>query len=224
MKNTSIQAYEIEPIPVMVETDTVDLPGDLVIPENCKAMIVFAHGSGSSRFSERNRKVAGSLNKAGFGTLLFDLLTAREQEIDEDTCEYRFNVDLLGVRLTQTVDWLLSRKDTVGLNVGVFGASTGSAAAIIAAAERPERISALVSRGGRPDLAKQYLARVRTPSLFIAGGDDASVIAMNRSALIDMKCEKRLEIIPDAGHLFEEPGKLEDVSTLAKDWFMKWIE
>lgn len=224
MKNTSIQAYEIEPIPVMVETDTVDLPGDLVIPENCKAMIVFAHGSGSSRFSERNRKVAGSLNKAGLGTLLFDLLTAREQEIDEDTCEYRFNVDLLGVRLTQTVDWLLSRKDTVGLNVGVFGASTGSAAAIIAAAERPERISALVSRGGRPDLAKQYLARVRTPSLFIAGGDDASVIAMNRSALIDMKCEKRLEIIPDAGHLFEEPGKLEDVSTLAKDWFMKWIE
>lgn len=224
MKNTSLQAYEIEPIPVMVETDTVDLPGDLVIPENCKALIVFAHGSGSSRFSERNRKVAGFLNKAGLGTLLFDLLTAREQEIDEDTCEYRFNVDLLGVRLTQTVDWLLSRKDTVGLNVGVFGASTGSAAAIIAAAERPERISALVSRGGRPDLAKQYLARVRTPSLFIVGGDDASVIAMNRSALIDMNCEKRLEIIPDAGHLFEEPGKLEHVSTLTKDWFSKWVK
>ncbi len=224
MENTNIQAYETKPIPVMVKTETVDLPGDLVIPEDSKGLIIFAHGSGSSRFSPRNRAVAASLNKAGLGTLLFDLLTARENEVDEETCEYRFNIDLLGIRLTQTLDWLLTRKDTVGMNIGVFGASTGAAAALIAATERPERVHAVVSRGGRPDLAKEHLARVRTPSLFIVGEDDASVVAMNRSALYDLRCEKKLEIIPGANHLFEEPGKLDDVATLAKDWFTKWIE
>ncbi len=223
MKNTKTTIDQPEIKQVTINAGDVNLAGDLMIPEKCSGLVVFAHGSGSSRFSPRNRNVAEELNRSSLGTLLFDLLTIQERELDELTCEYRFNIELLGERLTATLDWLTAQKETVGLNVGLFGASTGAAAAVIAAAERPESVKAIVSRGGRPDMAKLYLARVRAASLFIVGGDDASVIAMNRSVLPDLRSEKKLEIIPDAGHLFEEPGKLEEMAVLARDWFLKWL-
>ena len=223
MKTTKSPVYQQETRQVRIDTGTVNLIGDTVIPEKATGLVVFVHGSGSSRFSPRNQNVAEELNQSGLGTLLFDLLTVPERELDELTCEYRFDIELLGGRLTATLDWLTAQKETVGLNVGLFGASTGAAAAIIAAAERPERVKAIVSRGGRPDMARLYLGRVRAPSLFIVGGDDAPVIAMNRSVLQDLRCENRLEIIPGAGHLFEEPGKLEKMAVLARDWFLKWL-
>ncbi|HKI44681.1 MAG TPA: dienelactone hydrolase family protein [Balneolales bacterium] len=223
MENTKTTIDHPEIKQVTINAGSVDLAGDLMIPEKCSGLVVFAHGSGSSRFSPRNQTVAEELNRSGLGTLLFDLLSPAENEIDELTCQYRFNIGLLGKRLTATLDWLTAQKETVGLNVGLFGASTGAAAAIIAAAERPESVKAIVSRGGRPDLAKLYLARVRAPLLLIVGGDDASVIAMNRSVLPDLRSGKRLEIIAGAGHLFEEPGKLEEMAVLARDWFLKWL-
>lgn len=223
MKNTKITIYHPEVKQVTINVNNVNLAGILVIPEKCIGMVVFAHGSGSSRFSPRNQMIAEELNHNRMATLLFDLLTPAENEIDGLTCEYRFNIRLLGERLMSTLDWLTAQKETVGLNVGLFGASTGAAAAVIAAAERPESVKAIVSRGGRPDLARRYLARVRAPSLFIVGGDDATVIAMNRSVLPDLRSEKRLEIIPGASHLFEEPGKLQEVAVLARDWFLKWL-
>lgn len=224
MKNSKISFYQPEVKQVLINAGTANLAGDLIIPENAAGLVVFAHGSGSSRLSPRNRAVADELNRSGLGTLLFDLLTPRENEVDELTCEYRFNISLLGTRLTETLDWLTAQKETVGLNVGLFGASTGAAAAMIAAAERPERVKAVVSRGGRPDLAKSYLSRVRAPSLFIVGGYDTTVIAMNRSVLPDLRSEKKLEIVPEASHLFKEPGKLEQVSAIACDWFLKWFQ
>lgn len=223
MGKTAIPAGRSGAIHVMVNAGDAGLAGDLMIPAESGGLVVFAHGSGSSRFSPRNRAVAGVLNGGKLGTLLFDLLTPRENEIDELTYEYRFDIELLGRRLTGTLDWLTAQKETVGLDVGLFGASTGAAAALIAAAERPERVKAVVSRGGRPDLARQYLARVRAPSLFIVGGNDPPVIEMNKSALMDLRAGKKLEIIPGAGHLFEEPGRLEEVATLAREWFLKWL-
>ncbi|WP_290653542.1 alpha/beta family hydrolase [Aquisalimonas sp.] len=199
------------------------LPGDLALPADATGIVVFAHGSGSSRFSARNRLVADSLNGGGLATLLFDLLTADEHEVDQRTRELRFDIPMLGQRLTRTVDWLKEQPGIENLPVGLFGASTGSAAALIAAAERPGTVAAVVSRGGRPDLTGPRLERVRAPTLLIVGGDDSPVIGMNRDAARDLRCEHRIEIIPGATHLFEEPGKLEEVARLARDWFLTYL-
>jgi len=209
----------------MVTTDVqigpVGLNGDLIIPDRATAIIVFAHGSGSSRHSSRNRFVARVLQEAGFGTLLMDLLTEREEEIDNRTAHLRFDIPLLAKRLAQATDWLAGEATTLALRVGYFGASTGAAAALIAAAQRPERVSAVVSRGGRPDLAEDALPQVEAPTLLIVGSLDTPVIEMNRSAYQQLRCEKRMEIINGATHLFEEPGTLEQVATLARDWFTR---
>jgi len=201
----------------------VTLPGDLAMPPQARGVVVFAHGSGSSRFSRRNRFVAEQLNDAGLATLLFDLLTAEENKVDEQTRELRFNIPLLAERLTGAVDWLGNYHPTEELNFGLFGASTGAAAALIAAAQRPERTRAVVSRGGRPDLAADALPEVRAPTLLIVGGEDAPVIDMNRQAAESLNCEHALEIVPGATHLFDEPGKLEEVSRLAAEWFGKHL-
>ena len=185
--------------------------------------MLFAHGSGSSRFSTRNRAVAQRLNDAGLATLLFDLLTADEETIDARTAQLRFDIPLLAGRLTGTVDWLAARPDLATLPLGLFGASTGAAAALITAAERPQRVAAVVSRGGRPDLALPVLERVRAPTLLIVGGHDREVLALNREALAALTCEKALAIVPGATHLFEEPGALEQVAQLAGDWFLRHL-
>jgi len=209
----------------MVTTDVqigpVGLNGDLIIPDRATGIVVFAHGSGSSRHSSRNRFVARVLQEAGFGTLLMDLLTEREEEIDNRTAHLRFDIPLLAKRLAQATDWLAGEATTLALRVGYFGASTGAAAALIAAAQRPERVSAVVSRGGRPDLAEDALPQVEAPTLLIVGSLDTPVIEMNRSAYQQLRCEKRMEIINGATHLFEEPGTLEQVATLARDWFTR---
>ena len=209
----------------MVTTDVqigpVGLNGDLIIPDRATGIVVFAHGSGSSRHSSRNRFVARVLQEAGFGTLLMDLLTEREEEIDNRTAHLRFDIPLLAKRLAQATDWLAGEATTLALRVGYFGASTGAAAALIAAAQRPERVSAVVSRGGRPDLAEDALPQVEAPTLLIVGSLDTPVIEMNRSTYQQLRCEKRMEIINGATHLFEEPGTLEQVATLARDWFTR---
>ncbi len=204
---------------VVVRAGETMLEGDLAVPEGAEGIVVFAHGSGSSRFSSRNRFVAGVLNEAGLATLLFDLLTAEENVVDMQTAELRFDIPLLATRLTHTVDWVSAFDDTQGLKIGLFGASTGAAAALVAAAERPRQVAAVVSRGGRPDLAGEALPRVRAPTLLIVGGDDVPVIGMNRDAAKQLSTEQCMEIVPGATHLFEEPGKLAEVATLATDWF-----
>lgn len=205
---------------VMVEAGPVALAGDLGLPARPRGLVVFAHGSGSSRFSARNRFVAAILNEARLATLLFDLLTLDEHLIDEETRHLRFDIPLLSERLTAAVDWTAQRDDLVGLSVGLFGASTGAAAALVAAADRADRVRAVVSRGGRPDLARTALSRVRAPTLLIVGGYDIPVIDLNRDAAQQMSAEHRIEIVPAATHLFEEPGKLEIVARLAVDWFV----
>lgn len=195
------------------------LEGDLHVPAGARGIVLFAHGSGSSRFSRRNVQVATALRDAGMATLLMDLLTAEEERVDAVTRHLRFDVDLLAARLVVATDWLRAQSATSGLRIGYFGASTGAAAALIAAAERPEVVAAVVSRGGRPDLARARLAEVRAPTLLIVGGLDEAVIAMNREAFAALGVEKRLEIVPGATHLFEEPGTLEEVTRLARDWF-----
>jgi putative phosphoribosyl transferase len=206
--------------PVRIPADRDLLDGDLVVPEGARAIVLFAHGSGSSRHSSRNRFVAGELQRTGLGTLLMDLLTADEERRDVITAEYRFNIELLARRLTAAIDWLAREPSTAPLGVGLFGASTGAAAALIAAAERPDRVRAVVSRGGRPDLACEALPRVAAPALLIVGGRDEPVISLNKDAYARLRCEKRLEIIAGATHLFEEPGALENVAQLARDWFL----
>jgi dienelactone hydrolase len=203
-----------------VPAGRVALQGDLVIPRGALGIVVFAHGSGSSRHSPRNRYVAEVLNQAGLATLLFDLLTPDEERVDQVTAKLRFDIDLLARRLADATDWLIRDPSTGGLRIGYFGASTGAAAALIAAAEHPERVSAVVSRGGRPDLAGLALRHVRAPTLLIVGGDDDAVIALNEDALRALRCEKRLQIVPRATHLFEEPGTLESAAELARDWFV----
>jgi dienelactone hydrolase len=195
------------------------LAGDLAIPPSARGLILFAHGSGSSRHSPRNRVVARELQRRGLATLLIDLLTQDEEAVDVQTGHLRFDVEMLAARLAAIVAWLRERDETKGLPVGLFGASTGGGAALIAAAELPDDIGAVVSRGGRPDLASAALARVRAPTLLIVGGDDTPVIQMNRSAMERMPGEVRLEIVQGATHLFEEPGALERVADLAGDWF-----
>jgi putative phosphoribosyl transferase len=197
--------------------------GDLAVPINAQGVIVFAHGSGSSRLSSRNRFVAGVLQPAGLATLLLDLLTAEEEQIDLRTRQLRFDIDLLAKRLVEATEWLAEDDSVGGLPVGYFGASTGAAAALIAAAELPDSTRAVVSRGGRPDLAGAALPKVKAPTLLIVGGDDYEVIKLNRKALNELQCEKRLEIVPGATHLFEEPGTLEQVAEFARDWFKHYV-
>lgn len=198
----------------------VELAGDLTMPARAEAVVVFAHGSGSSRHSPRNRAVAGALADAGLATLLMDLLTAEEEVTDRATGALRFDVALLAERLVAAIDWLGERPEEASLQVGLFGASTGAGAALIAAAARPQRVGATVSRGGRPDLAGDALARVVAPTLLIVGGRDAPVIELNRAALDALGQRARLEIVDGATHLFEEPGALEEVARLARDWFL----
>lgn len=195
------------------------LEGNLAIPEGAQGIVLFAHGSGSSRFSPRNRHVAAALRRGDLATLLVDLLTAEEEEVDLRTAHLRFDVRMLAARLEDITDWLTGDERTSRLRIGLFGASTGAAAALIAASHRPEAIRAVVSRGGRPDLAGDALGSVRAPSLLLVGSDDSHVIRLNRDAFRQMTCERRLEIIPGAGHLFEEPGTLDKVAALARDWF-----
>jgi putative phosphoribosyl transferase len=203
---------------VRVELRTAAIEGDLHLPERATGLVVFAHGSGSSRFSRRNRAVAKVLEHAGFGTLLMDLLTGVEETVDARTAEYRFDIPLLGDRVVGALDWLQERSDLRRLPVALFGASTGAAAALIAAATRPDVTRAVISRGGRPDLADEALPRVHAPTLLIVGGADTPVIEMNRDAMRRMRAPVELEIVAGATHLFEEPGTLEQVARLAADW------
>lgn len=211
------------PVEVMVSLKDAALAGSLTVPPRAPGIVVFAHGSGSSRFSPRNRAVATILNEAGLATLLFDLLTAEENEIDLRTRELRFDIELLTERLVGAIDWLGGRAEIADLPAGLFGASTGAAAALRAAAARPQAVGAVVSRGGRPDLAGADLPRVEAPTLLIVGGDDGPVITMNQDAAAQLHCEHRLHIVPGATHLFEEPGKLEQVATLAREWFLRHL-
>ena len=204
---------------VRVNIDKGSLEGMLGVPEHPHGVVLFAHGSGSSHLSPRNRHVAEVLRGHGLATLLIDLLTEEEEEIDVETGELRFDVELLAQRLIGAIEWLEAESATAELRLGCFGASTGAAAALVAAALRPESVAAVVSRGGRPDLAGPALAHVRAPTLLIVGGDDFSVIEMNRKALAQLRGEKRLEIVPGATHLFEEPGTLDAVARLAAEWF-----
>lgn len=199
------------------------LEGNLDIPEQATGLVLFAHGSGSSRFSPRNQFVAQYLYDDGLATLLFDLLTPDEEAIDDWSYEFRFNIDLLTERLMGATEWLLKQPATRRLKIGYFGSSTGAAAALKAAAERPDLIHAIVSRGGRPDLAAPVLARVRAPTLLIVGGADVPVMGMNEEALALLTVEKRLEIVPGATHLFSEPGALEEVARLASGWFRQHL-
>jgi putative phosphoribosyl transferase len=200
------------------------LEGTLGLPRNPMGLVLFAHGSGSSRFSPRNRYVAEVLHSQAIATLLFDLLTREEEAIDERTAELRFNIGLLAERLSETTQSIMRNPDVKGLAVGYFGASTGAGAALMAAANLPGVISAIVSRGGRPDLAGDSLLSVKVPTLLIVGGNDEPVIALNRQALLKLKSpEKKLVIVPGATHLFEEPGTLEEVARLAADWFKRHL-
>ncbi|HEX2081400.1 MAG TPA: phosphoribosyltransferase family protein [Longimicrobium sp.] len=209
---------------VEISAGSVTLEGDLVVPANAAGVVLFAHGSGSSRFSSRNRYVARELNAAGLGTLLIDLLTREEEGVDQYTAHLRFDIGMLAERLTGAIAWLRENGATRGLPIGLFGASTGGGAALVAAARVPEAVGAVVSRGGRPDLAGDALPRVRTPTLLVVGGDDVPVIGMNESAMARMSgAEVRLEIVPGASHLFEEPGTLEEVARLASSFLLQHL-
>ena len=201
----------------------VHLDGDLAIPVNARGVVLFAHGSGSSRRSARNRLVAQRLHRARLATLLLDLLTPGEARIDEQTAHFRFNIALLAERVERAALWLRAQPETRRLPLGLFGASTGAAAALVAASERPEAVAAVVSRGGRPDLAGPSLTTVRSPCLFIVGGADAHVLRLNREAIAQLNCAAELEVIAGATHLFEEPGALEQVADLAAEWFERWL-
>lgn len=213
MENQDTQSREIA-----IFADDSRLAGTLCLPAHARTVIVFAHGSGSSRFSPRNRYVASVLQEAGLGTLLIDLLTADEEQVDARTGQLRFDIDFLAQRLVAATLWLKDNTDTEGLGAGYFGASTGAAAALVAAAQLPEQIVAIVSRGGRPDLAETYLSRVQAPTLLIVGGNDEPVIRLNEQAFRQLQCEKQLVIVPGATHLFEEAGALEQVAHLASQW------
>jgi len=220
MTNPTSPASSID---VSIAFEGFSLDGLLTIPEPAKGLVVFAHGSGSSRFSRRNRFVAEILNEARITTLLFDLLTEEEEDLDQRSREFRFDIDLLTDRLIGVIDWLSRQTATAELPIGLFGASTGAAAALGAAAARPDKVDAVVSRGGRPDLALPHLAKVKAPTLLIVGGEDDVVIELNQQAAEQLAVEHRLEIIPGATHLFEEEGKLEQVANLACNWFLRYF-
>ena len=218
-----IEGQEVEERLVRVPVDSIILEGNLGLPKSPLGVVLFAHGSGSSRHSPRNRYVANVLRKSGLMSLLIDLLTAEEEVVDMQTMHLRFDIGLLAKRLVGVTDWLLQNPDTRNLHICYFGASTGAAAALIAATERPDVISAVVSRGGRPDLAGPALHNVKAPTLLIVGGNDFPVIDINKDALEQLRCEKKMMIVPGATHLFEEPGKLEEVARLARDWFVQHL-
>lgn len=209
---------------VHIAAGRATLDGNLTIPDGATALVLFAHGSGSSRHSPRNQFVARTLNNAGLATLLFDLLTPEEEAIDLRTREHRFNIGLLAERLVHATKWAQQQEQTRDLRIGYFGSSTGGGAALVAAAEIPQHVGAVVSRGGRPDLAGDALPKVQTPTLLIVGGNDDIVIELNEQARDRMRCEVKLEIVPGATHLFEEPGALEKVAKLASDWFVNHID
>lgn len=208
---------------VRIPAGAAVLDGDLAIPADAPGVVIFAHGSGSSRQSLRNRYVASVLNEAGLATLLMDLLTAPEEAVDLRTAELRFDIPWLTQRVLHATDFVQQDAQTGHLRIGYFGASTGAGAALMAAAQRPRDVQAVVSRGGRPDLAAEHLARVQAPTLLIVGANDRAVIAMNQDALRQLHARARLEIVPGATHLFEEPGTLEQVARLARDWFGQYL-
>ena len=208
---------------VKIPVDNVVVGGNLTIPQNALGLVLFAHGSGSSRFSPRNKYVSKLFVNSHIGTLLFDLLTSKEEQEDEFTAEYRFNISLLATRLVGATNWLKKDSRANKLHVGYFGASTGAAAALIAAAKLAGDISTVVSRGGRPDLAEDYLPKVKAPTLLLVGGLDTEVIELNKQAMAQMTAETKLVIIPGATHLFEEPGKLEEVAKISTDWFIRYL-
>lgn len=208
---------------VQVPTEGVRLEGDLAVPDGAIGAVLFAHGSGSGRRSPRNRQVAARLQRESLATLLVDLLTEAEEAADEGTRELRFDIGLLAQRLVGAMDWLARQPATRDLAIGLFGASTGAAAALVAAVERPGLVRAIVSRGGRPDLAGEVLGRVAAPTLLIVGGEDTAVIGLNEEAAATLRIDHRLEVVPGASHLFEEPGALESVADLAADWFTRWL-
>ena len=215
--------WNIEERSVRVAAGTVTLEGDLSLPEGARGIVLFAHGSGSGRHSPRNRYVARLLNEERLATLLIDLLTAAEEAIDLRPAQLRFDIGLLAERLVGATDWLARHEATRALRIGYFGASTGAAAALVAAVERPHADGAVVSRGGRPDLAGAALPRVVAPTLLIVGGNDPLVIELNRAALAQLRCEKQMVIVPGATHLFEEPGALDEVARLARAWFERHL-
>jgi putative phosphoribosyl transferase len=217
LKGTREEGY------IQITAAGVTLHGNLLIPARPRGLVVFAHGSGSSRYSPRNQYVAEALRRSGLATLLFDLLTLDEEAEDSITGKQRFDIPLLARRLAGVTDWLRTNDKTRPLRIGYFGASTGAAAALVAAAEKADVVGAVVSRGGRPDLAGQVLDKVKAPTLLIVGGLDNTVINMNRWALVGLKVEKDMVIVPGAGHLFEEPGALEQVASLAGGWFLKHL-
>jgi putative phosphoribosyl transferase len=211
-------------IDMKIPVGEVVVEGTLTLPPETKSVVLFAHGSGSSRFSTRNQYVAKKFNKAKIGTLLFDLLTQEEEQTDIVTAEYRFNIPLLADRLIGATEWLKNDPKTKRLAFGYFGASTGAAAALIAAAKLPSEILAVVSRGGRPDLAGKYLPNVKAPTLMLVGGLDSEVIELNRNAMDQITAEKKIVIIPRATHLFEEIGTLEEVAKVSIDWFLRYLK
>jgi putative phosphoribosyl transferase len=213
----------VEKFPLQIDASGAMLQADLSLPARARGLVLFAHGSGSSRLSPRNRQVAARLNDARLATVLADLLTAEEEAIDERDRRLRFDIALLAERLVGLTDWLKADRRTASLALGYFGASTGAGAALVAAAQRPDAVGAVVSRGGRPDLAEQALERVRAPTLLIVGGNDGAVIDLNRRALASLHGTKQLSIVPGATHLFEEPDALETVSSLARDWFLRHL-
>jgi putative phosphoribosyl transferase len=215
----------MEQVAVKIPLGRMELPADVALPERAAGVVLFAHGSGSSRRSSRNRHVAEVLQRGGIGTILVDLLTEEEEAVDSQTAELRFNIPLLGRRLMGMTDWIGGQAKLKHLGLGYFGASTGAAAALVAAAERPDAVRAVVSRGGRPDLAGAALKGVRAPTLFIVGGRDREVLGMNQSAIAELprQTEHRLEIVRGASHLFEEPGALDRVAELARDWFREHL-
>jgi dienelactone hydrolase len=210
--------------PTTVTVGPEVLEGTLGVPPGARGVVVFAHGSGSSRHSPRNRHVASVLREHGIATLLADLLTAHEEAVDAQTGHLRFDIAFLADRLAAVTDWLMQRPEVRNLTLGYFGASTGAAAALVVAGNRPESVRAIVSRGGRPDLAGPALSRVRAPTLLIVGGNDVPVIRLNQEAMQHLQCEQELAIVPGATHLFEEPGTLEEVARLAAGWFARHLD
>ena len=224
MGNTApTRALSARETTVTVPTGTVTLEGSLAVPDGARGIILFAHGSGSSRHSPRNRYVAEELRLGGFGTLLLDLLTPEEEAVDERTSELRFDIELLADRLGAAMDWLRTDEALRGLPIGLFGASTGAGAALVAAAREPQRVAGVVSRGGRPDLAGSALPNVRAPTLLIVGSRDEGVIELNERAKTEMTAPVELVIVRRATHLFEEPGTLEEVARLTRDWFVRHL-
>jgi putative phosphoribosyl transferase len=228
-ENTDLDLRREEAVTMVRQTMQIPAAGvvleaDVAIPEPAHGVVLFAHGSGSGRLSPRNRYVAGELNSAGLATVLADLLTAAEERVDARTREFRFDIGLLTVRVVALTDWLAENGPTAGLGVGLFGASTGAAAALAAAAARTDPVQAVVSRGGRPDLAEEVLHRVRQPTLLIVGERDTVVIDLNRTAMQKLGGQARLEIVPGASHLFEEPGALEQAARLARTWFRRHLK